>query len=74
VILSLDLETRRNSDSRSSRKDPPKFQHFPETRALSLFINSEEPGIPAGKFASDSVAGALADESLINDGVECQHE
>jgi hypothetical protein len=40
-----------------------KFQHFPETRALSSFINSEEPAVLAGKFASDAMAGALADES-----------
>jgi hypothetical protein len=46
-----------------SQGNPQNIQHFPETRGLSSFINFEEPAVLAGRFASDSVAGALADES-----------
>jgi hypothetical protein len=47
----------------SRKENPYKFQHFAETRTLSSFINFEEPAVLAGRLTSDSVAGALADES-----------
>jgi len=71
LILRVDPETRRFQQP-SGNEAFHKFQHFPETRTLSSFINSEEPAVLAGRFASDSMAGALADESGRNDGVECQ--
>jgi hypothetical protein len=63
LSLPADLALRGNSDSRSASKALHKSPHFPETQALSSFINFEKPAVLAGNFASDLAAGAPADES-----------
>jgi protein involved in polysaccharide export with SLBB domain len=48
----IDPISTRCSQLQFRKEDPQNFQHFPETRALSSFINSDEPAVLAGKFAA----------------------